>query len=192
VSEGEVRRKDGSPVATFGELVDFVGDLSTMPPPSLKKPLEFKLLGKPQPRLDIPAKVMGTATFGIDVRLPGQLYAAIRNAPTFGGRASGFTVKGSLPKGVETVIVVPGGVAAIGSSWWRANKFLEEGIDVQWQAGPEPKLDSATLWKRYEELMETGKAALTRMLGTEASPRRRRPSKRSIARPISPTRRWSR
>jgi len=131
VSEGEVRRKDGSRVATFGELVDFVGDLSTMPPPPLKKPSEFKLIGKPQPRLDIPAKVTGTATFGIDVRLPGLLYAAVRNAPTFGGQASGFTVKGSLPKGIETVIIVPGGIAAIGSSWWRANKLLEEGIDVQ-------------------------------------------------------------
>ena len=127
-----------------------------MPPPPLKQPSAFKLLGKPQPRLDIPAKVTGTATFGIDVRLPGLLYAAVRNAPTFGGQASGFTVKGSLPKGVETVVIVPGGIAAIGSSWWRANKLLKEGIDVQWQAGPEPRLDSATLWKRYEELMETG------------------------------------
>jgi isoquinoline 1-oxidoreductase beta subunit len=174
VSEGEVRRKDGSRVATFGELVDFVGDLSAMPAPPLKQPSEFKILGKPQPRLDIPAKVAGTATFGIDVRLPGLLYAAVRNAPTFGGQASGFKVKGSLPKGVETVVIVPGGIAAIGSSWWRANKFLKEGIDVQWQAGPEPKLDSATLWKRYEELMETGKPALTRTLGDESKPAKTR------------------
>ena len=170
VSDGEVRRKDGSRIATFGELVDFVGDLSAMPAPPLKQPSAFKLIGKPQPRLDIPAKVTGTATFGIDVRLPGLLYAAVRNAPTFGGRANGFTVKGSLPKGVETVIVVPGGIAAIGSSWWRANKLLKEGIDVQWQAGPEPTLDSATLWKRYEELMETGKPALTRTLGNQGKP----------------------
>ena len=41
---------------------------------------------------------------------------------------------------------------------------------MQWQAGPEPKLDSATLWKRYEELMETGKPALTRTLGNEGKP----------------------
>jgi isoquinoline 1-oxidoreductase beta subunit len=170
VSEGEVRRKDGSRVATFGELVDFVGDLSAMPPPPLKKPSEFKLLGKPQPRLDIPAKVAGTATFGIDVRLPGLLYAAVRNAPTFGGSASGFKVKGDLPKGIETVVLVPGGIAAIGSSWWRANKFLKEGIEVQWQPGSEPGLDSATLWTRYQELMETGEPALTRTLGEKAKP----------------------
>lgn len=170
VSEGEVRRKDGSRVAAFGELVDFVGDLSAMPPPALKKPSQFKLLGKALPRLDIPAKVMGVATFGIDVRLPGLLYAAVLNAPTFGGAATGFKVKGSLPKGVETVITVPGGIAAIGSSWWRANKFLGEGVDVQWQPGPEPALDSAGLWKRYAELMEQGKPALTRTLGAESRP----------------------
>ena len=66
----------------------------------------------------------GTATFGIDVRLDGLLHAAALNAPTFGGSAVGFKVKGELPKGVETVIIVPGGIAAIGTSWWRANKFL--------------------------------------------------------------------
>lgn len=166
VSEGEVRRKDGTSVATFGELVEQVDDLSTMPPPPLKKPSEFKLLGKPLARLDIPAKVTGSATFGIDVRPTGLLYAAVLNAPTFGGSATGFRVKDSaLPKGVETVIIVPGGIAAIGSSWWRANKLLGEGIEVQWQSGPEPQLDSATLWRRYEELMQSGKPALTRTLG---------------------------
>jgi len=170
VSEGEVRRKDGSRVATFGELVDFVGDLSSMPPPPLKKPSEFKFLGKPLSRVDIPSKVMGSATFGIDVRLPGLLHAAVLNAPTFGGSANGFKIKGSLPKGVETVIIVPGGIAAIGSSWWRANKLLKEGVEVQWQPGPEPKLDSAGLWKRYEELMATGEPALTRTLGNESRP----------------------
>lgn len=171
VSEGEVRRKDGTRVATFGELVDQVGDLSTMPPPPLKKPSEFKLLGKPLARLDIPAKVMGTATFGIDVRPTGLLYAAVLNAPTFGGSATGFKIKdGALPKGVETVIIVPGGVAAIGASWWRANKLLGEGIEVQWQPGPEPQLDSATLWRRYEELMQSGKPALTRTLGEASTP----------------------
>ena len=175
VVDGEVRRKSGGRVATFGELVDHVGDLSSMPAPALKKPSEFKLIGKPLPRLDIPAKVLGVATFGIDVRRPNLLYAAVLNAPTFGGSATGFKVKGSLPKGVETVIIVPGGIAAIGTSWWRANKLLQEGVEVQWQPGPEPNLDSATLWRRYEGLMQDGKPALTRTLGEEKKPATVRP-----------------
>ena len=170
VVDGEVRRKDGARVATFGELVDQVGDLSSMPPPPLKKPSEFRLIGKPLARLDIPAKVMGAATFGIDVRQPGLLYAAVLNAPTFGGSAAGFKLKNGLPKGVETVIVVPGGIAAIGKSWWRANKLLNEEIEVEWQPGPEPDLDSATLWQRFEGLMQDGKPALTRTLGEETKP----------------------
>jgi isoquinoline 1-oxidoreductase beta subunit len=175
VVDGEVRRKDGARVATFGELVDHIEPLSVMPPPPLKQPSEFKLIGKSLPRLDVPAKVLATATFGIDVRPPGLLYAAVLNAPTFGGSASGFKLKHGLPKGVETVIIVPGGVAAIGKSWWRANKFLEEGVEVQWQPGPEPNLDSATLWRRYEGLMQDGKPALVRTLGEERKPATVRP-----------------
>jgi isoquinoline 1-oxidoreductase beta subunit len=171
VVDGEVRKLDGTKVATFGELVDSVGDLAERPPPPLKKPADFKLIGKPLPRVDVLAKVTGAATFGIDVRLPGLLYAAIRNAPTFGGEALSFTLKQEkLPKGIEKVVIVPGGIAAIGTSWWTANRFLDDGIDVKWQAGPEPTLESAGLWKRYAELLETGKPALTRTLGTETKP----------------------
>lgn len=171
VVDGEVRKLDGAKVATFGELVDQVESLPVLPPPPLKKPSAFKLIGKPLPRLDVPAKVAGKATFGIDVRLPGMLYAAVRNAPTFGGEALEFTLKqGKLPKGIEKVLVVPGGIAAIGTSWWKANRFLDEGIEVTWQAGPDPKLDSATLWKRYEGLLVDGKPALTRTLGSETRP----------------------
>jgi isoquinoline 1-oxidoreductase beta subunit len=169
--DGEIRRQGGGKVATFGELVDSVGDLAAQPPPPLKKPSDFKLIGTSPPRTDVPAKVTGTATFGIDVRLPGMLYAAVRNAPTFGGSATAFTLKqGGLPEGVDKVVIVPGGIAAIGRSWWRANKFLDEEVEVQWQAGPEPELDSATLWKRYEQLLESGEPALTRTAGSENTP----------------------
>ncbi|MGE0576715.1 molybdopterin cofactor-binding domain-containing protein, partial [Reyranella sp.] len=171
VRNGEVLlRKDGSLVASFGELVDQIGDLSSRPPPPLKSPSEFKLIGKPLARLDVPAKVMGDAVFGIDVRLPGLIYAAVRNAPTFGGSAYGFKVKGSLPKGVEKVVILPGGIAALGASWWRADKFLKEGLDVDWATGPEPKLDSGHLWQRYAELLATGEPGLVRILGKESRP----------------------
>src|SRR4029079_3691196 len=101
------------------------------------------------------------ATFGIDVRLPGLLYAAVRNAPTFGGSATAFAVKGgALPKGIEQFVDVPGGIAAVGTSWWQANRFLDDGLDVTWQAGPEPRLDSAALWNQYEQLLQGGEVAL--------------------------------
>lgn len=169
VVDGEVRRRSGGKVATFGELVDAIGDLQpVMPPPPLKKPADFKLIGKPMPRLDVPAKVKGAATFGIDVRLPGMLFAAVRHAPMVGGSMKGFAVKGSLPGGIEKVVAIPGGIAAIGRSWWQANTFLDSGVDISWDAGPHSKLDSATLWKQYEQSIEKGDAALVRTLGTES------------------------
>jgi isoquinoline 1-oxidoreductase beta subunit len=164
--EGAIRRRDGSAVARFGELVDFVGDLGAMAPPPLKPASQFKLIGKPLPRLDIPAKVAGAATFGIDVRQPGQVYAAVRHAPTFGGEVASFSIKGTKPKEIDEVVIVPGGIAAIGRSWWSASRFLDERLEVQWRDGPEPKLDSATLWKRYEGLIDSD-PALTRTLGKE-------------------------
>jgi isoquinoline 1-oxidoreductase beta subunit len=165
-AEGTIRRRDGGVVARFGELVDFVRDLGAMAPPPLKPASQFKLIGKPLPRVDIPAKVAGAATFGIDVRRPGQVYAAVRHAPTFGGEVASFSIKGSKPKGIDEVVIVPGGIAAIGRSWWSAERFLDEHLDVQWRDGLEPKLDSVTLWKRYEGLID-GEPALTRTLGKE-------------------------
>jgi isoquinoline 1-oxidoreductase beta subunit len=165
-AEGTIRRRDGGVVARFGELVDFVGDLGAMAPPPLKPASQFKLVGKPLPRLDIPAKVAGAATFGIDVRQPGQIFAAVRHAPTLGGEVASFSIKGSKPKGIEEVVIVPGGIAAIGRSWWEAGRFLDQGLDITWREGPEPKLDSATLWKRYEGLIDS-EPALTRTLGVE-------------------------
>jgi isoquinoline 1-oxidoreductase beta subunit len=165
-ADGAIHRRDGATVARFGELVDFVGELGLMVPPPLKPASQFKLIGKPLARVDIPAKVAGGATFGIDVRRPGQLYAAVRHAPSFGGEVASFALKGGAkPKGIEEIVIVPGGLAAIGASWWQAGRFLDDGVEIVWRDGPEPKLDSATLWKRYEGLLDSAEPALTRTLG---------------------------
>lgn len=170
-ADGEIRKRDGGAIARFGDLVDFIADLAPMAVPPLKPASQFKLIGKPQPRVDIPAKVTGAAVFGIDVRRPGQLYAAVRHAPSFGGEVASFSLKGSdKPKGIEEMVIVPGGLAVIATSWWQASRFLDERLDIKWRDGPEPHLDSATLWKRYEGLLDNGSVALTRELGTDAKP----------------------
>lgn len=167
-ADGAIRRRDGGTVARFGDLVDLISDLAPMAPPPLKPASQFKLIGKPQPRVDIPAKVTGRATFGIDVRQPNQLYAAVRHAPSFGGEVAGFKLKGGAkPKGIEEIVIVPGGIAVIGTSWWQANRFLDDDLDINWRDGPEPHLDSASLWKRYEDLLDNGPVALTRGFGTD-------------------------
>jgi isoquinoline 1-oxidoreductase beta subunit len=100
-----------------------------------------------------------------------MLFAAVRQAPAFGGTLKSFTVKGgSLPKGIAKVIAVPGGVAVIGSSWWQASSLIRKGIDYVWEPGPNGGLDSAALWKQYEQLMDSGSVALTRTSGAETGP----------------------
>jgi isoquinoline 1-oxidoreductase beta subunit len=90
----------------------------------------------------------------------------VRHAPTFGGEVASFSIKGTKPREIDEVVIVPGGIAAIGGSWWSAGRFLDERLEVQWRDGPEPKLDSATLWKRYEGLIDS-EPALIRTLGKE-------------------------
>ena len=79
---------DGKMVATFGEVAAAAAGMS---PPSgirLKSPEAFKLIGRSHPRVDVPAKVRGAAQYGIDVRLPGMTYAALRQAPHHSDRTS--------------------------------------------------------------------------------------------------------
>jgi isoquinoline 1-oxidoreductase beta subunit len=70
----------------YGELAASAARLPVPEDPPLKDPKDFNLLGKPMPRLDTPEKVNGKARFGIDVRLPGMLYASIERSAAFGGK----------------------------------------------------------------------------------------------------------
>src|SRR5204863_2158913 len=119
--------------------------------PAIKKPEQFTLLGKPQQRLDVPLKVNGTATFGIDVRLPDMLYASVMTCPVFGGKLKSYNfdaikdmpgVKAAVPlpnvlwhanavapdwakSGESAAVDAPNGVAVVADSFWRAKTALE-------------------------------------------------------------------
>jgi isoquinoline 1-oxidoreductase subunit beta len=93
--------------------------------PSLKPPEKWKLIGAEIKRLDIPAKVNGTAIYGIDVKLPGLLIAAIRQAPRFGGRLSSVDPNPALTmRGVRRVVPLDNAVAVIAADYWTASQAL--------------------------------------------------------------------
>jgi isoquinoline 1-oxidoreductase beta subunit len=167
--DGEIRRKSGAKVASFGDLVGAIDDLAERPPPPLKSPREFKLIGKALPRLDVPAKVTGEAIYGTDVRLPDMLHAAVRNGPWLGAVTRGFKLKKELPAGLEKVTLVPGGVAVIGASWWQAEQFIDDYVDIAWEAGSHGRFDSKTLWKEYEGLLASGETSLARSFGSKGT-----------------------
>ena len=146
VDGGVVSHKGSGRKARFGELVQAAGQLSPPLEAPLKAPGDFRLIGKPMPRIDIPAKTDGSAVFGIDVTLPGMLHAAIRQCPVFGGTVKSFDAKKvlSLP-GVRQVLQIgTNAVVVVADNTWRARQAIEQ-LPVQWDEGPNAKLNSAAI-----------------------------------------------
>lgn len=130
--------------ARYGALAQ---DAARQPVPVdvvLKTPQQWSLVGKPLKRLDIPAKCDGSAVYGIDVRLPGMLYAALVQCPVFGGVPRAFDAAAALNRrGVKKVVAGPDFVAVVADNWWRAQQALKS-IKVDWNyAGGEALNDAA-------------------------------------------------
>ncbi|MFQ5660320.1 MAG: molybdopterin cofactor-binding domain-containing protein [Gammaproteobacteria bacterium] len=129
----------------FGQVADLAATLERPPSPALKSPRDFRLIGHPMPRKDIPAKVNGTAGYGIDVDLPNMLYAGIKGCPAFGGELISFDAKAAAGKdGVHAVLPIPGGIAVVADSYWQAQTALQA-IDINWNRGPNAGQNSARI-----------------------------------------------
>lgn len=111
--------------ATFGELATAAAQMELPVHPQLKSRDRYSIVGKPTPRFDIPAKVDGTAKYGIDVTLPGMLYATVAAAPIFGAKLGSVDPAPALAlPGVKKVIQLENAVAVVADSYWRALKAL--------------------------------------------------------------------
>jgi isoquinoline 1-oxidoreductase beta subunit len=113
------------------------------------------LIGRPQARLDTPAKVDGTAQFGLDVKLPGMLYAVIALSPTLGGRVS--TVDSAAAErlpGVRRVISTSSGVVVVADHFWQALK-ARGALEISWDPGPNARLDNAAFWASLDHTAAT-------------------------------------
>ena len=128
---------------SYGQLAGAAAKLSPPWRPKMKPREDYRLIGKSIPRLDIPAKVNGSAVFGIDVRRPGMRFAAVSQSPVFGGEVTSYDESSALAiKGVESVVAVPNGVAVVADSTWHAHKGLEA-LAPQFAGGVTRGLDSA-------------------------------------------------
>jgi isoquinoline 1-oxidoreductase beta subunit len=164
VEKGVVRHAASGRSAHFGELA---GDAARQPIPRdvrPKDPARFRLLGKAVPRLDVPGKVDGTAQFGMDVKLPGMLHAALVQSPTFGGVVASFQAEAALARpGVKAVFALPAtsasqaAVVVVAQHWWQAKTALAE-VKVTWSEGPDAGHDSAAQRTRYETALASGSA----------------------------------
>jgi isoquinoline 1-oxidoreductase subunit beta len=147
--------------AHYGELARFA---QNTPPGDvrLKAREHWKVIGKNAPRSDVPAKVDGSAQFGLDVRLPGMLYAVARMCPMLGGAPAQVPVNDILRQaGVERVVMLPAqagstaGFAVVAKGYWHAAQAAKA-ADVSWHQRPAGALNSAAIEAQLAQVAQSG------------------------------------
>jgi CO/xanthine dehydrogenase Mo-binding subunit len=129
----------------YGALADKAAKLPLPTRVTLKDPRDFKLIGTPAKRLDTPAKVNGTAQFGIDVRLPGMKIATVTASPVLGGRVAGLDdSKAKAVKGVRQIVRLDEAVAVVADHMWAAKQGLAA-LAIRWDDGPNATLSTADI-----------------------------------------------
>jgi len=150
---GAVLHAASSRRLAYGELVDAAAALPVPARDSvvLKRPEDFTLIGTPVKRLDAPDKVDGRTEFGIDVRLPGLKVAAIAISPVLGGRPRSVNEAAARAiKGVRQIVMIDEAVAVVADHTWAAKKGLKAAA-IQWDDGPNARVDSAGIIRQLEE-----------------------------------------
>jgi isoquinoline 1-oxidoreductase beta subunit len=160
VAEGVVTHSSGKS-APYGSLARYA---AATPPGSvkLKERADWKLIGNAAPRVDVPAKVDGTAQFGLDVRLPGMKFAAVRMCPSLGGSPGRVDATAALRMpGAERLVNLPAyggstaGFAVIGRTSWHAMRAAAA-VDVQWHPRPGNAADSFEVERALEAAVRDG------------------------------------
>jgi isoquinoline 1-oxidoreductase beta subunit len=148
---GEVLHAPTGRRAKYGELA---GDAGGMPVPesvALKRPEDFRLIGTSAKRLDAPAKVNGTAVYGIDVRPPGVKIATLAQSPVFGGRVKSVDDAAALAvKGVRQIVRLDDAVAVVADHMGAAKKGLAA-LVIEWDDGPHAKLNTQDIVGELEK-----------------------------------------
>ncbi len=152
--KGQVIHSDGRKLS-YGELAAKASELPVPDQVKLKDPAHYTLIGHPIHRLDSPAKINGTAIFGIDVQLPGMMVAVIARPPVFGATLKEFNdEKAKAVPGVKAVVAVPAGVAVVADRFWPALQG-RDALQVSWDEGPGAALSTEEMRRQYAALART-------------------------------------
>jgi isoquinoline 1-oxidoreductase beta subunit len=147
----------GGKKATYGQLAEAASKLPVPEKPAMKDPSQFRIVGKPTTRLDTPAKVNGTARFGMDVKLPGMVYASIAMSPVQGGKVKSFDgAKAKAATGVVDVVQIPDGIVVVADTYWHAVKAREL-LQIDWDEGPNANLSTAAMFAGTQAALASGK-----------------------------------
>ncbi len=130
---------------SFGAVAGAAAKLTVPKDVPLKSAAQFTLIGKAQRRTDTPSKVDGSCIYGIDVKLPDMLHAALAQPPTLGGSVKTFNdEKARSMPGVRAVVLTSSGIAVIADSWWQARK-ARDAVQIEWDAGPNAALTDSKI-----------------------------------------------
>ncbi|MEO9524019.1 xanthine dehydrogenase family protein molybdopterin-binding subunit [Marinobacter alexandrii] len=151
VRDGHVVHPNGIDSLRFGQLVELASKEVLRGDVALKPRSEWKLIGKQGNRLDARAKSTGTAEYGIDVELPGQVYAVVTRSPRYGGRVGSFNgdeVR-AMP-GVVDVVEIERGIAVVADKYWRARK-AQAALSVNWDFSDALSLSTSDVFEGYRK-----------------------------------------
>jgi isoquinoline 1-oxidoreductase beta subunit len=154
--DGAVHHEASGRSVSYGEIAHAAAQLPPPDEPRLKPRSEWRLIGRSQRRVDIPAKVRGEPVFGMDVVLPGMLHATMRHAPVFGAGVSRIRNEADVraASGVVDVAIIDGRhVAIVAGSWWQAEQAAWL-LDIQWTATEADGESSATLGNRLRAALD--------------------------------------
>jgi len=150
--------------ASYGSLSTKAAALPVPDKVTLKDPKDFKLIGRRQQRVDVPAKVDGTAQFTVDVAFPGMLVALLKRPPLFGATVKSFDpAAASAVPGVVKIVQVPHGIAVVAKGFWAA-KQGRDALVVEWDDTQAEKRSSSEIMSEYRHLAEQP-AASARKVG---------------------------
>ncbi|MCA3033201.1 MAG: xanthine dehydrogenase family protein molybdopterin-binding subunit, partial [Rhodocyclaceae bacterium] len=148
----------GGKKAGYGELAEEAAKLPTPEKVALQLAKDFTIIGKPTRRIDAPAKVNGSARFGLDLtakQIPNLHTAVVAHPPIFGARVVKFNADkvNGIP-GITHVVQLDSGIAVVAKSFWAA-KVGRDALQIEWDLEPGSKADSVAMSNNYRETART-------------------------------------
>ena len=196
LQDSHVAHAASSRRGSYAEFATAAAAITPSAKPKLKTAEQFRLIGKSVPRLDIPAKVDGSAAFGIDARVPGAQVATVLGSPVFQGRVAAIdeTAALALP-GVRRVVDLDDAVAVVADGYWQAKQGLSA-LRIDWDNGGRDQIDQEAIFAQFSRDSRSRKRTVPKSMSRPAMSTRRLPVQSnefppSTACPIWRTRQWN-
>lgn len=150
----------------YGQVAEAASTLEAPKDVPLKNPKDWTIAGKPLKRLDTVDKTNGAKIYGIDLRMPGMLNAAIKDCPVFGGKVKSFdAAKVKAMPGVTHVVPVgETAVAVVAETWWQAKTALDA-LPIEWDNGENAKVSSESIAAWLKEGLDAPEAVIGNQVG---------------------------